>query len=246
MKKSDLNKVILAVSAHPDDIEFAAGGTMFKYKELGYKIYFVVATNGENGFKIDHEARSTRIKVRHKEQLRAAKMLGAKKVYFLNYRDGYLKNSDELRDKLGKIIKEVKPEIIFTFDPSNRAFESVNLNHRDHRAIGEAVFDAVFAARNRYMLAGKSWAVSFFHFFGPNKPNHFENITPYINDKIKLIECHRSQWEDRDNMEEWVKIHLSKYTSKYKYSERFRVVPIQIPFRMVAPATVVKKKGNRK
>lgn len=245
MKPGDLNKVILAISAHPDDIEFAAGGTMFKYKEMGYKIYFVVATNGENGFKIDHKAKSERIKVRHKEQLNAAKMLGVKKVYFLNYRDGYLKNSDELRNKLAIIIKQVKPEIIFTFDPANRAFESVNLNHRDHRAIGEAVFDAVFAARNRYMIPGKSWAVSFFHFFGPDKPNHFENITHNINDKIKLIECHRSQWETRDVMEEWVKLHLSQYTSKYKYSERFRVVPIQIPFRMVAPVSVVKKEDKK-
>lgn len=242
MKPNDLNKVILAVSAHPDDIEFAAGGTMFKYRDMGYRIYLVVATNGENGFKIEHAPKERRIKVRHKEQLNAARMLGIKKVYFLNYRDGYLKNSDELRNKLGKIIQEVKPEIIFTFDPANRSFESVNLNHRDHRAIGEAVFDAVFAARNRYMLSGKPWPVSFFHFFGPDKPNHFENITPYINDKIKLIECHRSQWETRETMVPWVKEHLSKYTAKYKYSEKFRVVPIQIPFRLVAPATPVKKR----
>ncbi len=225
-----MNKVILAVSAHPDDIEFSVGGTMFKYKEKGYDIYFVVATNGENGFKIAHKPKSERIKIRHKEQLNAAKLLGVKKVFFLNYRDGYLVNNDELRAKLAGIIKKVKPEIIMTFDPANRAYESLNLNHRDHRAIGEAVFDAVFAARNRYMFPGDSWAVSSFYFFGPDKPNHFENITGYIRKKIKLIEAHRSQWDNKETMESWVKEHLSNYTKKYKYSERFRVMQIQIPF----------------
>jgi LmbE family N-acetylglucosaminyl deacetylase len=259
IKDSKMNKVILAISAHPDDIEFAAGGTMVKFREKGYDIYLVVATNGENGFKIAHKPASERIKIRHKEQLNAAKKLGVKKVFFLNYRDGYLVNNDELRAKLAKIIKEVKPEIIFTFDPANRAFESINMNHRDHRAIGEAAFDAVFAARNRYMMPGKSWAVSTFWFFGPHKPNHFENITAYIGKKIELIEAHRSQWDNREIMERWVKEHLSSYTKKYKFSERFRIVPIQIPFVMAAEAisksakplainakTVRKKKANDK
>jgi LmbE family N-acetylglucosaminyl deacetylase len=227
-----MDKVILVISAHPDDVEFAAGGTMFKFAEKGYKIYFVVATNGENGFKINHKPKKERIKIRYTEQMNAAKLLGVKKVFFLNYKDGYLTYNDVLRGKLAKIIKKVKPEIIFTFDPSNRAFESINLNHRDHRAIGEAAFDAVFAARNRYMLPGESHSVKYFYFFGPDKPNHFENITGYINKKIKLIECHRSQWDNRDTMEKWVKKHLSQYTKKYKYSERFRIVKIQTPFVM--------------
>jgi LmbE family N-acetylglucosaminyl deacetylase len=124
----------------------------------------------------------------------------------------------------------LKPEIVFTFDPSNKSFDSVNLNHRDHRVIGEAVFDAVFAARNRYMLKGDPHAVSYFYFFGCDKPNHFENITKYIKNKIDLIKEHRSQFYEQKGMEEWVKEHLSSYTKKYKYSERFRIVKIYQPF----------------
>lgn len=225
-----MSKVILSVSAHPDDIEFAIGGTMFKFSEQGYEIYFVVATNGENGFKIGHKPRNERIKIRHNEQLKAAKLLGVKKVFFLNYRDGYLVNNDKLREELVNIIKKVKPDIITTFDPANKSFESINLNHRDHRAIGEAVFDAVFAARNRYMFPGESVAVKYFYFFGSDKPNYFENITNYIDKKISLIEAHRSQWDEKKNMESWVKTHLSNYTKKYKYSERFRIVEIKKPF----------------
>lgn len=227
-----MKRVILAVSAHPDDIEFSCGGTMFRYKELGFEIYFAVATNGENGFKIAHKPKAERIKIRHKEQLKAAGILGVKKVFFLNQRDCHLEYTESLRTKLVKIIKEVKPDIIFSFDPANKSFESINLNHRDHRIIAEAVFDAVFAARNRYAYPGNPHAVSFFHFFGPDKPNYFENITKYIDLKIKLIEAHRSQFDDHDSMAKWVKFHLSNYTRKYKFSEKFRIVEIKKPFVM--------------
>ncbi len=225
-----MNKVLLAVSAHPDDIEFSSGGTMFKFKNLGYDIYFIVATNGENGFKIDHKPKTQRIKTRHKEQLKAAEILGVRKVFFLNYKDCYLKNDDKLRKQIAEIIKKVKPEIILSFDPANRSFESVNLLHRDHRVISEAVFDAVFAARNRYLIPGKPFAVKTFWFFGCDKPNHYENITGYINDKIRLISAHRSQFGEHESMSEWVKTHLSSYTKKYKYSEKFRIVNITQPF----------------
>ena len=225
-----MNKVLLAVSAHPDDIEFSSGGTMLKFKKLGYEIYFIVATNGENGFKIGHRPKADRIKTRHKEQLKAAKILGVKKVFFLNYKDCYLKYTDKLREQIARIIKKVKPEIVFSFDPANKTFESVNLLHRDHRVIAEAAFDSVFAARNRYLLKGEPHAVQKFWFFGSDKPNYFENITGYINDKIKLIEAHRSQFSEHKSMSDWVKTHLSQYTKKYKYSEKFRIVNITQPF----------------
>ena len=224
------NKKLLAVSAHPDDIEFSCGGTMFKFKKQGYEIYFLVATNGENGFKIGHKPRSERVKSRHKEQLKAASLLGVKKVFLLNYRHCYLKYDDKSRERIALVIKKVKPEIIFSFDPSNRTFESVNLLHRDHRVISEAVFDAVFAARNRYLLPGETHSVSKFWFFGCDRPNHYENITGEINNKIKLIEAHRSQFHDHDSMQKWVKVHLSQYTNKFKYSEKFRIVNITQPF----------------
>ena len=230
MTDTTQNKVLLAISAHPDDIEFAAGGTMFKFKKLGYDIYFIVATNGENGFKIEHKSRSVRVKTRHNEQLMSAKILGVKKVYFLNYKDCFLKYDDKLREQIAVIIKKVKPEIVFSFDPSNKSFESVNLLHRDHRVIAEAAFDAVFAARNRYMLQGETHSVKKFWSSGCDKPNYYVDITPFIKDKIKLIEAHRSQFGDHKSMNEWVKSHLSQYTKKYKYSEKFRVVTVTQPF----------------
>jgi len=226
-----MTKTLLAVSAHPDDIEFAAGGTMFKFKDDGYDIYLIVATNGENGFKISHKPKKERVEIRYKEQMKASKLLGVKKVFFLNYRDCYLRNDEELRDKIARIIKKVKPYIVFSFDPGNHRFESINLNHHDHRVIAEAAFDAVFAARNRYIMKGESHAVEKFYFYGTEKPNHYENITKYIDKKINLIKQHRSQYYDEESMAKWVKEHLSSYTKKYKFSERFRIVKIVQPFK---------------
>jgi len=226
-----VSKILLAISAHPDDAEFGCGGTLFKFKEKGYSLYLIVATNGENGFKIEHKSRKERIKIRRIEQLNAAKYLGIKNVFFLNYRDCYLRNDEKFRDEIAVIIKKVKPEIVMSFDPANKTFDNINLNHRDHRAIAEASFDAVFAARNRYILPGKQHIVKTFYFYITNKPNHYENITRVIKNKIELAKCHRSQYYDDKTMEKWIKSHLSSYTKIYKYSEQFRVVQIMQPLR---------------
>ncbi len=230
-RKKRLNKTILAVGAHPDDIEFSCVGILRKFIEKGYSVYYVVATNGENGFKISHRPRKQRIEIRHKEQLNAARKLGINNVFFLGYRDGFLKNDDGLRKKLVKVIKQVKPEIIFSFDPANRTYENINLQHRDHRNIGKAVFDAVFAAKNRYMYPGKPYTVSQLYFYGSEKPNYFENISKYIGLKLEVLAEHKSQFSDFKKVETWVKTYLSKFTKKYKYSEAFRVIKIEQIFK---------------
>lgn len=226
-----MSKTILAVGAHPDDIEFSCTGTMLKLKEQDYIIYYIVATNGEHGFKIAEKPKEQRIKIRHKEQLNAAKRLGVKKVFFLGYRDGFLKNDDGLRKKLVKIIKDVKPEIVFTFDPANRTFENINLNHRDHRYIGEAVFDAVFGAKNKYMFTNKPHKTDYLYFFGSDKCNYFEDITNYIDEKIAILKEHKSQFSDFGDVDDWVRNYLSKFTDKYLYSESFRIVKIEQIFK---------------
>ena len=221
----------MVIVAHPDDIEFSCTGLLMKLIERGYEAYYIVATNGENGFKVGSKPRKQRIAVRHKEQLNAANMLGVKKVFFLGYRDGFLANNNELRRKLVKIIKTVRPEIIFSFDPANRTYENINLQHRDHRNIGKAVFDAVFAAKNKYMYPGKPHKVGYFYFFGAEEPDYFENITGYIDKKLEILKEHKSQFSDFSKVEDWVKTFLSKFTGKYKYSEAFRVIKVEQIFK---------------
>lgn len=230
-KKSGIRKTVLAVGAHPDDIEFSCTGLLMKLIYRGYDTYYAVATNGESGFKVGSKPRKQRVAVRRREQLRAAKILGVKKVYFLGFKDGFLENNYELRRKLVSIIKRVKPEIIFSFDPANRTYENINLQHRDHRNVGKAVFDAVFAAKNKYMFPGKPHKVDYLYFFGSSEPNYFENISPCIKRKLEILKEHKSQFPDFSKVENWVKTFFAKFTKKYKYSEAFRVIKVEQIFK---------------
>lgn len=141
-------KVILAVLAHPDDESFGLGGTLALYARKGYDTYLVCATRGEagtldpehlNGYKDTAELRTN-------ELMRAAKILGLKEVFFLGYRDSGMPGTDEnkhpdaqinhsIEEVAGKVVKyirELKPEVVITFDPIG------GYKHPDHIHIHKA------------------------------------------------------------------------------------------------------------
>lgn len=143
-----MTKTILAVLAHPDDESFGTGGTLALYARKGYDTYYVCATRGEvgtvdeehlNGFKDIAELRTDELN-------RAAKVLGLKGVYFLGYRDSGMPGSednkhpnaqinhsiDEVAGKVVKYIRELKPDIVLTFDPIG------GYKHPDHIHIHRA------------------------------------------------------------------------------------------------------------
>jgi len=223
-----LNKTIIAFAAHPDDLEFTCTGTLSKIKNHGYDIIYVVVTKGENGFKFDNNiSPEERASIRVKEQLLVAEKLGVKEVIFLEYIDGFLEYTEELRTQLVEIIKKNKPEIVFSFDPANRDYNNLNLLHRDHRIISEAVYDACFAAKNLHMYPGERHQIKKIYFFGSNKPNYFEDITNQINLKLELLACHKSQFPDFSKVENYIKTIVSKETDKYEYSEAFRILEVE-------------------
>jgi len=217
----------MAIAAHPDDIEFSCCGTISKFVDKGYQAIYVILTNGESGWKIKEVPVEERIKTREKEQLEAAKVIKAKEVIFLREKDGFLDYTNKLREKIVALIKKYKPEIVFTFDPGNKDFSNVNLHHRDHRVCAEIVFDAVFAAKNKFMFPGKSHAVNKFYLSGSNKPNHYEDITAKIDLKVEALSKHKSQFTDFQNVKKFILERLSKFSEKYKYSEAFRIVEIK-------------------
>ena len=143
-----MSKTILAVLAHPDDESFGLGGTLALYASKGYDTYYVCATRGEagtvnaeylNGFEDTAELRTN-------ELMRAAKILGLKKVFFLDYRDSGMPGTeenkhpdaqinhsiDEVAGKVVKYIRELKPEVVITFDPIG------GYKHPDHIHIHKA------------------------------------------------------------------------------------------------------------
>jgi LmbE family N-acetylglucosaminyl deacetylase len=203
--------------------------TIKRLIEEGYEAYYIIATNGENGCKDPSLSRHQRIKIRKEEQLKAAKEIGVKDVIFIGYKDGFLKSDDTLIKRLAILIKEIKPELVFSFDPANKEFNNLNQNHRDHRAIAEAVFDACFAAKNDYIYPHKngSHKVKRIYFFGSHSPGYFVNITKDMQYKLDVILFHKSQFPDAERFSKWFKGNLARFTNKFKYSEAFRILEVE-------------------
>ena len=168
-----------------------------------------------------------RIELRKKEQLKSAHLLGVKKTIFLDYRDGFLEYTESLRKRLVEIIKMYKPEIVFSFDPANQSFDNLNLYHRDHRITANVVFDACFAAKNKFMYKGKSHRIEKIYFYGTAQPNYFEDISDLIEFKLKVLYEHKSQFSDWSRVENFVRNEISKKTKQYKYSEAFRLLEVR-------------------
>ncbi len=143
-----MTKKILAVLAHPDDETFGMGGTLALYNQRGYETYYVCATRGEVGSADEEFMKGFKdtAEMRTDELNRAAKILGLKEVHFLGYRDsgmpGMEANShpdaqinhpiEEVAGKVVKHIREIKPDIVITFDPIG------GYKHPDHIHIHKA------------------------------------------------------------------------------------------------------------
>lgn len=136
---------ILGIAAHPDDLDFAAGGTIAKLIKQGATAYYLILTNGNKGA-IDPTTKPRQLsQVRRQEQHKAAQVLGLTDVFFLDYEDGQLENTQVLKHDIVRYIRKLKPDTIFTLDPAMLYAPQVGLiNHPDHRAAGQATLDAVY------------------------------------------------------------------------------------------------------
>ena len=126
------NKKILCVFAHPDDESFGPGGTLAKYSKEGVHIEILCATRGEAGKNSTKEnIENILAETRAKEIIKASKVLGVKKIEFLDYRDGELCNNKyhEIAEKVTYKVKQFKPDAIITFEPLGVS------GHLDHVAL---------------------------------------------------------------------------------------------------------------
>jgi LmbE family N-acetylglucosaminyl deacetylase len=195
-------KVILAVGAHPDDMDFGVSGTIAKLTKEGWDAYLIVCTDGSRGSDDPKMTHKLLAAIREKEQEASGKVLGIKKIFFLNHTDTQLVPDLKLKEEIVRIIRAVKPEIVVTMDPTfyyskERGF----INHTDHRAAGLAAMDAVFPlSRDRLTFpeherqglkphkVSELWLVSF------DKVDHVVDISKTFAKKIKALSMHKSQF----------------------------------------------------
>lgn len=180
--------------AHPDDAEIACGGTLAILSSQGKEIRYLICTSGDKGTKDLTASPHWIAQTREEEQLRAAQSLGVKKVNFLRHADGELRNSPGLRDEIALIVRNFKPDTVFTHDPW-RLYQL----HPDHRECGFAVCDAVVTARDHLFLP------AFYEVgFSPHSPDQIllcfpekaelvVNITDFMETKLSALKHHESQ-----------------------------------------------------
>ncbi|HEX3979842.1 MAG TPA: PIG-L deacetylase family protein [Acidimicrobiales bacterium] len=194
--------VVLAVGAHPDDIEFGCGATLAKWASAGCRLHHLVLTDGSKGT-WDPDADQHRLVTERQAECRAAASVidgpgrsgadGDDRVLFLGQVDGELENNREVRRAIARVVRQLRPDVVVGHDPWRRY-----RLHPDHRIAGFALLDALVAARDP-------------HFFpeielGPHRPealllfeadlpNHVEDVSGFESQKIEALLCHRSQFE---------------------------------------------------
>ncbi len=219
--------VVLGVCAHPDDMEFGAGGTVAKFSRDGAECHFVVCTDGSKGTRVPGMTARRLAAIREKEQLSSAKILGVKSVTFLKHVDGELFYDLKLRKEIVREIRRLKPDIVITHDPYQIYSENF-VNHSDHRAVGAATIDATFpASRNPMTFPDlkkeglEPHRVSEMYIMNMSNPNFAVDISKTVGTKIKAMAQHKSQGIGQHP--EFLKEFAARFGKKFKckYAEPF-------------------------
>ena len=186
---------VLVVTPHPDDAESGASGTVARWVREGRDVVYVVCTNGDKGTNDINMKPERLVKIREREQLAAAKVLGVREVIFLHHPDQSLEDTPEFRKQLVRLIRTYRPETVVTSDPYRRY-----LWHRDHRITGQVTLDAVFPyARDHLAYPDlivedlQPHKVKEVLLWASEDVNHRSNITDTFDLKVAALRCHKSQ-----------------------------------------------------
>jgi LmbE family N-acetylglucosaminyl deacetylase len=133
---------ILSITAHPDDVDFGAAGTIATWTDAGIEVVYCVVTDGDAGGYDESVPRAEMVALRRAEQTAAAKHVGVHDIRFLGYPDGRVEPVLALRKDLARVIRQVRPDRVVCPSPE-RNYARIGASHPDHRAVGAATLDAV-------------------------------------------------------------------------------------------------------
>ena len=139
----------LAVVAHPDDLEYGAASAVSKWTSEGKRVVYLLATRGEAG--IDGMDPEETARVRTREEIDSAAVVGVDVVEFLEHTDGVVEYGLPLRRDIARAIRAHRPEVVITTNFELR-FSGGRTNQADHRAVGLALLDASRDAGNRWIF----------------------------------------------------------------------------------------------
>ncbi|MDQ1431904.1 MAG: hypothetical protein QOF40_2506 [Actinomycetota bacterium] len=183
---------VLAIGAHPDDIEFGCGATLAKWARAGAHVELAVLTDGSKGTWDPQSDLAALVATRQREQRRAARMLGAGDVHFLGAVDGELDAHADMRERVCALVRAVRPAVVLGHDP----WKQYRL-HPDHHRAGELVIDGIVAARDPHFFpeAGAPHRPDHLLLFEAQVVDHVETVGDEdVTAKVDALLCHRSQW----------------------------------------------------
>ncbi len=200
---------LMVISAHPDDAEFGAAGTVALWVKEGKQVIYVICTKGDKGTS-DRSLNPRQLaEIREKEQKAAAKILGVREVIFLGYPDQGLEDTSSFRKHIVRLLRTYRPTVVATSDPYRRY-----IWHRDHRIAGQVVLDAVYPyARDHLAFPDlldeglQPHKVQEIMFWAAEDVNYRSDITTTFNLKLAALRCHQSQVKELGiaDLEDWLR-----------------------------------------
>jgi LmbE family N-acetylglucosaminyl deacetylase len=227
---------VLVIAAHPDDVDFGAGGTVAVHTERGVAVTYCIVTDGDAGGFDRDMPRSAIGPLRRKEQAAAAEQVGVKDLVFLGYPDGRVEVTLELRRDLSRVIRQVRPQRVISQSPT-RNLDRVGASHPDHLAVGEAALCAVYPdARNPFAFPElleeeglEAWTVLEMWLSSDPGSNHVVDTTEQFERKWHALAEHASQLPDPEATRQRIRSWNEEIAQRFglgegRTAEAFRVV----------------------
>jgi LmbE family N-acetylglucosaminyl deacetylase len=222
-------RIALAIGAHPDDTDFGVAGAVAYLSQAGWTVYHLICTNGAKGTADPGMDPARLIALRREEQRAAAKTVGGKEVFFLDYEDGELQPTRDLLKDIVYHIRRLRPHTVLTHDPSDIIVRDAFINHPDHRATGTAVLDAVYPTARDHLNFPEQIAegltthkVRRILLWGSNHPNYTLDIGKVLELKVESLLCHASQLGGREDFLKFVEERWKN--DEGRYTEQLRKV----------------------
>jgi LmbE family N-acetylglucosaminyl deacetylase len=208
---------VLVITAHPDDVDFGAAGTVATWTDAGLEVVYCVVTDGNAGGSDPSVSRADMAVLRRAEQTAAAKCVGVSDLRFLGYPDGRVEATIGLRRDLARVIRQVRPDRVLSPSPE-RNYARIPASHPDHRAVGSAALDAVYPdARNQFafpeLLADEGlepWTVREVWLMAGPQAGRFVDVTDTFSRKVAALRAHESQTGNMENLEQFLRGWLAR------------------------------------
>jgi LmbE family N-acetylglucosaminyl deacetylase len=213
---------VMVVTAHPDDAEFGAGGTIAKFVKEGSDVTYVVLTNGNKGSSDRTMTPARLAEIRAAEQRQAARTLGVEHVELLGYEDGELEDTRALRLDVARQIRKWRPDLVITQNP-HRTY-NLYASHRDHRVAAGVALDCVYPLARDHMAFPELMPeyephkVREVYVMQWDNPQLVVDISDTMDLKLKALACHQSQVPNFPAVEARVRERAAALGKPYGYA----------------------------